>query len=225
MVAHDLHHSVLQPHRVAEPPGDAARDPCADLGVAARTRLLEGFAEVVDQRREPDTERRLGVRGGLDDVEDVLVERHRLALGAEVVADRGSKLGDQVTEHAGVAREPQRARRCPAEQELRQLSHAVGGEAAADALGGDVVEPACFESHLRQRLTRRLEPELRDEADAHEPQRVRRSCPARARAAGGGRGRRAAEGIDEHTVREAMAIALMVKSRRAMSSRCRWSRR
>ena len=134
----------------------------------------------------------------------------------------GSNSGMQRDEHARVAGEPQRLRGPRAEQELRELAHPVGREAAADPLARD-------EPHRRSppRASARSVSSSGSRPSCETKRRPRtmperilaRSCAARPC---GGRARSrslaAAERVDELAVASRRAIALTVKSRRRMSS-------
>ena len=127
----------------------------------------------MQERSEPHPKRRTGVGGGLNDLEGVLVERQVVIAALLVEPDRGLHLRQQVNEHARVAGKPQRFRRFRAQQELRELTHAVRGEAAADPLARDVLDLRRPLAHLAQRVLVGIDIELRDEAEpAHDPQRV-----------------------------------------------------
>ena len=123
-----------------------------------------------------------------------------------VVADRPCANSGMTSTSAPVSRaEPERQSRPRPEQELRQLPHAVGVEPPADPLGRDVPEPAGLCAHLRQRVLREREAELRDEPQtAQDPQRV---LPEAVRAHGVQLAplevREPAEGVDELAGREA----------------------
>ncbi len=152
---------VAQPRRIAEPFQNPIGDARTLRGVFADVNVR--LAEVVQQRGQPNRQRHRRVR---DDCEGVLVDRSALALVLRVVADHRSELGDERHENAAIAREPQRLRDARAEQEPRQLAHAVRLEAAADALSGYESNARRFVDHLAQRLVVRREVELRDEAQA-----------------------------------------------------------
>ena len=137
------------------------------------------------------------------------------------VADRGLELGQDRREHAGVAGEPQRLRRVVAEQQLRQLPHAVGGEAAADPLRRRRAGPAAPARASARASRVGVEVELGDEPQAaDDPERVvAKARRARRAERCGTRGRpcRRAGRAPRRCARR-RAIALMVKSRRRMSS-------
>ena len=140
------------------------------------------LAEVVEERREPNGERGVHVRRGLHDLERVLVDRERVITALLIEPDRALELGQELDEHARVAREPKRARGLFAEQQLRQLAHPVGGEAAADPLAGDEPYRLRLGAHLLARRLVDVEAELRDEAQrANEPQRIFREARGRHR--------------------------------------------
>src|SRR5882724_10242129 len=80
--------------------------------------------------------------------------------------DRLLELGEERGENAGVPGQPQCPRRLLSEQQLRQLAHSVGVQPTPHALSGDERNARGFGAHLHQRLVVRLEPELRDEAQA-----------------------------------------------------------
>jgi hypothetical protein len=127
----------------------------------------------VEERREPHRERRACVGGGLHDAERVLVEGQVVVAAALVEPDRRRELGQDVLEHAGVAREPERLRRVGTEEELGELPHPVRGQAAADPLARDVLDLRRPLAHLPQRVPVRVDAELGDEAEAaDDPERV-----------------------------------------------------
>ena len=164
---------------------------------------------------------RAGVGRRLDDLEGVLVERELVVAALLVEADRRLELGQELDEHAGVAREPERLRRLRAEEELRELAHPVRREAAADPLARDVPDLRRPLAHLPQRVLVRVETELRDEAQpADDAQRVvPRSSSASSCEGHAARGRRCPpSGSTSSPVARLRAIALIVKSRRRMSS-------
>ncbi len=126
--------------------------------------LVVRLAEIVEEAGEAHLEPVAAVGGELRDREEMLVEGKRLPVGVERKADRGGELRDHLGQHARVAGEHERARRLPPEQELRELALAVGLDSAADPLRRDVSEPRCCRLHLGQRLRRKVEIELGDEA-------------------------------------------------------------
>ena len=234
VLADDPPDGEAHPRRIAEP-GQRGRDEvCADLLVrelAERGMRVEvqpavlaaprrgRLARVVEERGQPDAQRRAVVGGGLDDGEEMLVERQLVVAALLVEADRGLELGQDLDESVGVAGEPERSRRLRPEQQLRELAEPVAREAAADPLSGDVGEPGRPFAHLPLGLRVEVEAELGDEAEPpHDPERVvaeargarRPQHPPRQVAA-------AVERIEELPVRRRFAIALTVKSRRAMS--------
>ena len=100
-----------------------------------------------------------------------------LALAALLEADRRLELRQQGSEDACVTRQPQRLRGVLTEQKLRELTHPVGVQAAADALAGDEAHAVCFVAHLLQRRLIRSQTQLGDEAQAaHEAQWVLREA-------------------------------------------------
>ena len=159
---------VAEGVRVAQ----AAQDPGGELRGLPRVLPARpvggGLPEVVEQRGEADRERRAEVRRRLHDREEVLVERERLARGAELVADHGPVLRQHLDEDAGVPREPQGEGGPAAEQELRELPQPVRLLPAADPLGRDVPQAAGARAHLVEGLVGELEVELRDEPQAAE---------------------------------------------------------
>ena len=124
--------------------------------VAIRLRL----GEIVEEGAEAYRQRGIRVRSGLDDREDVLVERPVLPGAGLLVAEGGLEFGQDLGEHACVAGEPQRPEGVRAQQELRQLAHAVRSQSAADPLGRDIADLRCPVVHLAQRVLVRLEAEL-----------------------------------------------------------------
>src|SRR5205085_4302621 len=114
----------------------------------------------VEERTEPHLE---SLRRSLYDREDVLVEGLPLPRAPRVEADRRRELWDDRGEHAGVAREAERLGGPRAEQQLRQLAHAVRLEPAADPLGRDEphVRPLLYQ--LARSLVVRRKVELRHE--------------------------------------------------------------
>jgi len=85
------------------------------------------LAEIVEERGEAHGKREPAVGGRLHDGERVLVDRERVVAALLVEADGLLELRQELHEHTGVPRELQRLRRPGAEQELRQLPHAVRG--------------------------------------------------------------------------------------------------
>ena len=119
----------------------------------------------------------------LHDREEVLVERERLARGAEVVADHRPVLRQHLDEGAGVPREPQGEGGPAAEEELRELPEPVRLLPAADPLRRDVPQAAGARAHLVEGLVGEREVELRDEAQAAEDaQGILLEAPGRDRA-------------------------------------------
>ena len=161
--------------RIAQAFEHAVGDERSLLGVLEH--VDERLAEVVQQSGEAHGQR---ARRGSHDLEDVLVDRAALARVVRVVADHRPELGDDREQHAGVAREPQRLRGLRAEQQLRQLPHAVRLQAAADPFGRDEPDVRCLFLHLAQRLVVGCEVELRDEA---KPANACAADPRRASAA------------------------------------------
>ena len=172
---------------------------------SAPVRSASGLPRSCSSAAEPHGERGAGVGGVLDDREEVLVERQRLPLRAEPVADHRRELGEQLDERAGVAREPQR----------------VGGPRPSRSIDSSPIPSASTPPPIRSAETWRRPPassaHLRRASrpssvnascetrrrPAEDPQRVLaealRADGARAR---GARGPRAAEGVDELARRE-----------------------
>ena len=110
---------------------------------------------------------------------------------------------------------------CRPEEELRELALAVGLDPAADPLRGDVREPGRCRVHLGQRLGCEVEVELRDEPQgADEAERVVLEARRPDRAQLGRRSRSSTppNGSTRLPSSSRRAMALIVKSRRAMSS-------
>jgi hypothetical protein len=82
---------------------------------------------------------------------DVLVDRHPLAGGARVVADRGLVLGDDRGVDVGVASQAERLRGLGAEEQLGELAATVGGQPTADPLPGDELHLRSPFAHLHER--------------------------------------------------------------------------
>ena len=115
-----------------------------------------------------------------------------------------AELGDDLDQRPRVTGQAERQSGPRPEQELGQFAHAVGVEPPADSLRRHVAEPAGLFAHLRQRLLREREGELRDEPQtAQDPQRV---LPEALRAHGVQLAplevRVPSEGVDELTGRE-----------------------
>ena len=89
------------------------------------------FAKVVEESGEAHAQSVACVGRRLDDGEDVLVDREGVVRRLLIEADRRLELRQKLHEDAGVARELERAARLPAEEETRELSHAVRREATA----------------------------------------------------------------------------------------------
>jgi len=85
----------------------------------------------------------------------VLVDGQVVVPALLLEADRLLELREQVHEHAGVAGEAQRLCRVLAHQQLRQLTHPVRSQPAADALTRDVAHALRLRPHLRERPGRR----------------------------------------------------------------------
>ena len=127
----------------------------------------------MEERGEPHPEREARIGGRLHDLEGVLVDRQVVVAALLLEADRLLELGQQLDEHAGVAREPQRLRRLRAEQQLRELAHPVGGKPTADPLTRHEPDSGCLVTHLSQRFRVGLEAELRHEAQrTNEAERI-----------------------------------------------------
>ena len=161
---------------------------------------------------------RAGVGGRLGDREQMLVERERLSRRCDGVADRSARApGCTCDKHAGVACEPERARRVVPEQELRQLAHAVSRDAAADPLARHVPRPSRLGTHLRERVAGEVEAELGDEPQpAQDAERILAEARRRDGTQLAAREvAHTAEGVDQLArSRAGSAIALTVKSRR-----------
>src|SRR5579884_1631341 len=203
VLADDRDDAANELRGIPEAVQDVARDPRSFAGVAARV-WLERLPEVVEERCEPHRERIARVRGRLNDGEQVLVERQVLAGALLLEPDCGRELGNQLRQDAGVAHEPERLAGTGAEEELRELTQAVGGEPAADPLAGDDAHTPRVLAQLSQRLVVRLEIELRDEPQAaDEAERVLLEAPRRDGPQDSGtQVALAAEGIDELAGRE-----------------------
>ncbi len=94
-----------------------------------------------------------------------------------VEADRRLELRQDRHQHAGVAGQPERGCGAGAQQQLRQLPHAVSREAAADPLAGDEPDAARLLVHLSERLLVERETQLRHEPQAaHEAERILREA-------------------------------------------------
>ena len=92
----------------------------------------------MEETGETDLKLRAGVGSRLGDREQVLVQRVRLSRRCDGVADRRLELRDHLHQRAGVPCEPERHPGSRAEEELRELAHAVFRNAAADPLARDV---------------------------------------------------------------------------------------
>ena len=129
--------------------------------------------EVVQERAEEHLEPGADLGSLLDDGEEMLLERARLPCRAQVVADHRSELRKELDERPRVPCEPQGISGTHTEQELRELAHAVRVEPAADPLARDVAQAGRLGAHLRHRVGRDRERELREEPQtAEDPQRV-----------------------------------------------------
>ena len=107
----------------------------------------------------------------LNDLERVLVDRQCVPAALLLEPDRGLELRQEVNEHARVAGQPQCLGRLRPEQQLRQLPHPVGCEAASDSLARDELDARRLLAHLPKRFLVGAQAELRDEAEtANEPQ-------------------------------------------------------
>ena len=143
VACHQAADLVAERVRVAKAAHDRAGDDRADLRVIRGARPVGlGLAEVVEQRAEAHAQLCRQIGGLLDDGEEVLLERPRLPGRAEFVTDDRPVLRQDLDEDARVARDAERLGRSGAQQELRQLSHSVGGQAAADPLARHVPQAA-----------------------------------------------------------------------------------
>ena len=149
VMADDAADALAERIRIAQAPQRLAGELGADLLVAAVAvaglRVVvqpavgaaprgARLAEVVEDGGKPHDQCVAAVGGRLHDRERVLVDGQVVVPALLVEADRALELGQHLHEHTGVAREPQRLRRLRAQQQLRQLAHAVCREPAADAL-------------------------------------------------------------------------------------------
>ena len=202
MAAHDACNALAQLRRIPKPVERLLGQPRADLlvaavGVAALCVVVEPavgaapcdvrLAEVVEERGQPNAQRKPGVGCRLNDLERVLVDGQCVPAALLLEPDRRLELRQEVNEHARVAGEPQRLGRLRPEQQLRQLPHPVGREAASDSLTRDELDARRLLAHLPKRLLVGAQAELRDEPEtANEPQRIlgeagRRDGPQRPR--------------------------------------------
>ena len=188
VAAHDPQHVAAQLVRIPQPRERVRGEVCTHLFVVLAREARLGvvvqapvgaapgdvrLAQVMEQRRKPHGERRSGVGGRLDDGERVLVDGHVVIATLLLEADRPFELREDGDEHARVARDAQRLGGLRAEQQLRELAHAVRSQTAADPLTRDEADAVGVLAHLLQRGVVGLETELRDEAQpAHDPKRV-----------------------------------------------------
>src|SRR5467141_2093251 len=116
MRAYELRDVSAKSRRVTKPPHRRARKLGTPFGVSpVRARL----AEVVEERTEPDRERRPRIGCRLHDREDVLIEWEMLSLAVLLEPDRLLELREKCGEHTGVACKSQCAGRLLSEQQLR----------------------------------------------------------------------------------------------------------
>src|SRR5439155_14282935 len=97
-------------------------EPGAAFSVVA---VRAGFAEVMEERRQTNGQRRIRVGGGLHDGKDVLVEGKVLPVAVLLEADRRVELRQQGRQHTCVARESERPRGPASKEELRELTQTV----------------------------------------------------------------------------------------------------
>jgi tRNA nucleotidyltransferase (CCA-adding enzyme) len=103
----------------------------------------------MEERAQPNCERRARIRRSLDDGEDVLVEWQVLPFAVLLETDRLLELGQERDENTRVPGKPQ----CPcglrSEQQLRELAHSVGAE-----LAGVAMRRLRYPTNLRTYVTR-----------------------------------------------------------------------